>query len=121
MKKKPFKRISFQPKNYFESMKFSTSELKRNDEKESFSILSHQKDGITIINENNIGNQIENPNQNERKKEEIQIHLSSEINKKKRQRKPCLWRTVPYFCYRWGMTEEEVKNELMTNKYLKKG
>ena len=113
MKKKPFKRISFQPKNYFESMKFYTSELKRNDEKESFSILSHQKDDFTIINEN--------PIENERKKEEIQIHLSSEINKKKRQRKPCLWRTVPYFCYRWGMTEEEVKNELMTNKYLKKG
>ena len=125
--KKEFKKIKFQPKMVLETSLFqsesqthySPTQIKKINERNSLSILSPQISPIQKIHQLS-----QNDNFNENSNDNSFIEKENKSKQKelkpKRKRKQCLWRTIPYYCYRWGMTEEEILNELQTNKYLKK-
>ncbi|BFU24656.1 hypothetical protein EHI8A_055350 [Entamoeba histolytica HM-1:IMSS-B] len=53
-------------------------------------------------------------------KQEIRRTVKKRIEKlrKGHRRRVTLWRAVPYYCYRWGMTEEELLDDIEHNKYI---
>ncbi|EDR25228.1 hypothetical protein EDI_065540 [Entamoeba dispar SAW760] len=60
-------------------------------------------------------------NQNKvNRKQEIRKTIKRRIEKlrKGNRRRVTLWRAVPYYCYRWGMTEEELLDDVEHNKYI---
>ena len=128
MIKKKFKPITFEPKMYINKFIQNQSEdttQKTTSFSHSSSILkTHSKERNSFSSPQL--SPIEkccNFNNNEKVKSINSFEIENDNQKRRksqRKRKQCLWRNVPYFCYRWGMTEDEVLNELKTNKYLKK-